>query len=385
MGKGSSSSAPDPDPRIGEAALLQAETGKDWMNFAKDAFAISTERQKDLDAITKQVSDQQLGVANQQAGYAKEDRDRYNTVFKPVEDQFIKEATNYASPEKQAEAAATAKADVATAIAGAKGQAQRSSAAMGINPASGRYAGIDRAGELGGALATAGAANTARTAVQDKGLALKADVANLGRGLPAQSAQATSLGLGAGSSAVGLTGAANAQQMQAGNIMGQGFQGQMAGYSGMASGLNQQYNNQLNQWSANQAQSNASASGIGSALGGIAGLIFASDENVKEDKAPVDDGAGLDAVNSMPIEEWTYKPGAGDEGRHVGTYAQDFQRATGKGDGKSINAIDAIGVTMKAVQDLSKKVDKVASAIGLGQSKQSASRREMSMGLGVAA
>ncbi|CAN7304422.1 tail fiber domain-containing protein [Phyllobacterium sp. LjRoot231] len=389
MGK-DSSPAPSPDPQIGAAALAQAQTGQDWLSFAKDSFAVSTERQKGLDAITKQVTEKQLGVADQQAKWATEDRDRYNTVFKPVEDQFVQEASNYDTPEKQAAAAAAATADVQTASTAARAGAERNASAMGLNPTSGRYAGIERAGEMGTALATAGAANSARQAVVDKGLALKADVANMGRGLPAQSAQATALGLDAGSSAVGLTGSANAQQMQAGNVMNSGFSGQMQGYGAQASALNTQYSNTLNSWNAQQAADAASVGGIASAVGGIAGLIYKSDENVKEDKVAMDEGAGLDAVNAMPVEEWSYKPGEGDGGRHVGTYAQDFQRATGKGDGKSINAIDAIGITMKAVQDLSKKVDKVASAVGLGQSRgrsapPPAARRNMPVGLGVAA
>jgi len=386
MGKGSSS-APSPDPQIGKAALAQAQTGQDWLNFARESFAVSTERQKDLDAITKKVTDQQLGVATEQAANARKDRERYDTVYKPVEDQFIKEATNYDSPEKQAEAAATAKADVASASADARAQADRNAASMGLSPTSGRYAGIDRAGELGTALASSAAQNGARQSVRDKGLALKADVANLGRGLPAQSAQAAALGLTAGSSAVGLTGQANAQQMAAGNVMNSGFQGQMAGYGGQANALNAQYGTQVEAWKAQQAANAASAGGFGTFLGGITGLIMKSDENAKEDKSPVDDGAGLDAVNAMPIEEWSYKPGEGDKGRHIGTYAQDFAKATGKGDGKTINAVDAIGVTMAAVQDLSKKIDKVANAVGLGQKKaaQIVPRRQMSVGLGAAA
>ena len=43
------------------------------------------------------------------------------------------------------------------------------------------------------------------------------------------------------------------------------------------------------------------------------------------------------------------KTSKGAGGEHIGTYAQDFQNATGLGDGKSINVIDALGVTMGAV------------------------------------
>lgn len=391
MGKGSSS-APDPDPNIGKAALMQAQTGEEWLGFAKDAFAVSQERQKELDALTTRVTEQQLGVANQQAKWATEDRERYNTVFKPVEDQFIEEATNYATPEKQAQAAAEASADVKAAQAGAAEQNLRQSASLGINPTSGRYAGIDRATDMAYSLADAGAQNNARQAVRDKGLALKADVANLGRGLPAQSAQAQSLGLSASSGALGLNQATNAQSMQAANIVNSGYAGAMQGYAGMGSTLNQQYATQVNAWQAEQQNKNGIFSGIGEVLGGIAGFAFSSDENVKENKTPIEEGAALEAVEKMPIEEWDYKPGVEDEGRHIGTYAQDFQKATGKGDGKSIPVIDALGITMKAVQDVSAKVDKLAKQVGITEKKPAsktarpaANRPARTMELGIAA
>ncbi|MCL7999975.1 tail fiber domain-containing protein [Brucella sp. 21LCYQ03] len=389
MGKGSSS-APDPDPNIGRAALKQAETGEQWLAFSKESFAVSQERQKELDALTKRVTEQQLGIADQQAAWAKSDRERYENTFKPIEDQFIQEATNYATPEKQAEAAATASADVRAAQASAKEQGLRDSASLGINPTSGRYAGIDRATDMAYSLADAGAKNNARQVVRDKGLALKADVANLGRGLPAQSAQAQSLGLGASGGALGLNQGTNAQSMQASNIVNSGYAGAMQGYAGMGQTLNQQYATQVSAWEAQNKANSGLFGGIGEALGGIAGM-FMSDENVKENKVPVEDGKALEAIEKMPIEEWDYKEGVEDEGRHIGTYAQDFQKATGKGDGKSIPIIDAVGITMKAVQDVSKKVDGLAKQIGIAGAKKpkavapKARPRNMELGLGVAA
>lgn len=375
MSKGGSK-APDPDPKIGEAALLQAETGVEWLNFAKDAFAISNERQAELDALTEEVTRRQLAIGDEQAGWARADRERYETLFKPLEDEFLAEARDYASPERQAAAAAEAKADVQSGAAVAKATAQREAAAMGINPASGRFAGIDRASEMGTALATAGAANAARQGVRDRGLALKADAVNLGRGLPAQSAQAAALGLSANAGAVGLNQATNSQFLASTGIMGQGYQGQMAGYAGQANTLQNLYNSQIDVWRTQQQLRAQNAAGIGSAIGGIFGM-FMSDEDVKEDKAPIDDGAALDAVNAMPVEEWTYKQGVADEGRHVGPYAQDFAEATGKGDGRTIAVQDAIGITMKAVQDLDDKVDRIADAVGtVAPAKTEAGRRK---------
>lgn len=356
--------APTPDPNIGKAALMQAQTGQEWMAFAKEAFKVSEQRQAELDALTKQVTQQQLDLSGEQFDWARKDRERYETTFRPLEDDFVKEAGEYGSPERQAEAAAAAKADVQSAAAASRAAAQREAASLGINPASGRFAGITRAAELGTALATAGAQNTARTMQRDKGLALKADAVNLGRGLPAQSASAAGLGLSAGSQAVGLTQGSNAQFLASAEIPGSGYRGQMAGYAGQAHTLNQQYSTQVSAWDAQNRANAASAAGIGQALGAVAGLFF-SDKNLKKNRKELPEGAGLEAVKEMPIDTFDYKPGVADEGSHVGTMAQDFKAATGKGDGKTIAVQDAIGITMAAVQDLDRKVERIADAVGL--------------------
>lgn len=366
MGK-STASAPDPDPQIGKAALLQAQTGEKWLGFAQDAFKVSQQRQSQLDALTTQVTQQQLGLATDQANWAREDRDRYNSVYKPIEDQFIDEATNYATEDRQNEAAAEARADVSTAAANARSANERNAASMGISPTSGRFAGITATTDMNQTLAEAGAANTARQSVRDKGLALKADVVNLGKGLPATAAAGAAGSVAASGTALSGTQASNAQALAAPSIVSQGYSGAMQGYAGQASTLNQQYGLQLDAWKTQQAAAAQGASGIGSFLGGLAGMFsFPSDENIKHDKTEIAEGKGLDAVNNMPVTEWTYDEGAGDEGRHVGPMAQDFQRETGKGDGRSIAVQDAIGITMKAVQDLDKKVDRLADVIGLG-------------------
>lgn len=361
----SSGSAPDPDPRIGEAALKQAQTGEKWLGFARSAFAVSNVRQKELDALTKKVTTQQLGLATDQANWARQDRARYTSTFRPVEDQFVKEASTYGSEARQRQAAAEAKADVASSAATARAVDERNAASMGINPRSGRFAGIRASTNMETSLAQAGAANTARQGVRDRALALKADVVNLGKGLPASAAAGASGSVSASGTALGGAQASNGQALAAPGIVSQGFSGQMQGYAGMGSTLNTQYGLQLDKWKAEQQLAAQGAAGIGSFFGGIAGL-FASDENLKENFEEVPEGSGLDAVNSMPVTEWDYKQGVEDGGRHVGTMAQDFQRATGKGDGKTIAVQDAIGISMKAIQDLDKKVDRLADAIGIG-------------------
>jgi hypothetical protein len=379
MGRSSKApEAPKPDPNIGRAALAQAEMGQAWLDFSKEAFKISEARQVELDAITKEIANQQIEIGETQFDWAKSDRARYESTFKPLEDEFIREASNYGSEERQDSLAAEARSDVLSAAAGERAAAQRDAASMGLNPASGRFAGLSRASELGTALGAAGAETNARQMVRDKGLALKADVANLGRGLPAQSAQATALGLNAGGSAAGLYGAANQQYLASTGIMGQGYRGAMAGYAGQASTLNQQYGQQLDAWRTQVSSQNTATSALFGGIGTILGAgIMRSDENLKEDKSPIPEGEALDAIRDMRVEEWSYKDGVADEGRHIGTYAQDFQAATGKGDGRTINLQDAIGLTMKAVQDLDAKVEGLAGALNRKGGKMQATASEM--------
>jgi hypothetical protein len=187
---------------------------------------------------------------------------------------------------------------------------------------------------------------------------MKEAVVNLGKGLPAQSSASSAFALSAGNSAQGLGLNSNANFMNSTGIMGQGFSGAQSGYGQQAGILNNLYGLQMKQYQAQQDQSSALWGGIGTA----AGMIF-SDENLKEDKVPIPEGDALEAVNAMPVEEWKYKDGVSDGGHHVGTYAQDFAEQTGQGDGRTINLQDAIGITMKAVQDLDAKVDRMATGL----------------------
>lgn len=366
--KGGSSKAPKPDPRIAQAAQKQADLGQDWLSFAKDAFEQSKARQETIDKQTADVMAQQQGVADQQLKWAQQDRDRYNNVFVPAQDKFVNTAMNYDTPEKQEEAAAEASADVQNSAAKAQEAQARNAASMGVNPASGRYAGIDQNTVMNTALANAGAQNQARQLVRDKALGLQYQAANMGNILPQQSNQTMGLGLGAGSDAIGL--AQRNQQLFNGStgIVNSGYAGAMSGYQGMSNSLNNLYGNQLSAWQAQNQQNAQKASGLGSFLGGVAGIassFLPSDKNLKTNKRHLRAGAGLEAVNSMPIDTWKYKPGVADEGEHIGTYAQDFKKATGKGDGKTIPTVDAIGISMKAIQDLSKEVKNIERAIGL--------------------
>lgn len=309
--------APAPDPRIGEAALKSAELGEDYLDWMKG----------------------QSEIANE---WAAEDRKRYKSVYEPLQDQFIQEAQDYDTAERRSQKSREAVADVASQAALADDARKRDLARMGVDPRSGRARASDKSVDLRVGLAKAGAANTARRQVEAEGRSLRANAVNMGSGFAVNPATSLQIANNAGAS---------------------GFQGAMNGQRQMGSLLNTQYQQQMQQWGANQASTNSMMSGFGS----IAGMAVAmSSKEVKKDKAPA--RGVLEAVRKMPVEEWTYEAGVADGGRHIGPYAEDFKAATGKGDGKTIPLVDAIGVTMGAVQELAEKVDQIAgSGRGKGQ------------------
>lgn len=301
-------SAPRPDPNIGIAALRSAEVGADMLGWMQD----------------------QAQVTN---AWAAEDRSRWNEVFRPMQDAYIEEAQNWDSPERRQQASTQAIADTRQQTSMAEQSRTRTAMAMGINPASGNFQAASAKSALDGGLAAVGAGNLAQRRVEAEGEARRANAINMGSGLAVN--PATSMGLSNGAITSGGSAA-------------------MAGYGQQGNLLNTQYQQQLQSWQAN----NQSISGLFGAAGTILGL---SSKKAKTDKKAIPDGAALGALREMPVETWSYKPGMGDGGGapHIGPYAEDFARATGVGDGKTIDIMSQIGVTMGAVRDLDRKLDRV--------------------------
>ena len=308
---GGGGSAPEPDKNIGRAALKSAKTGEAMLAWMQDQAAITNE-------------------------WAADDRAREVEVFRPLQDAFIQEAATWDSAARKNEVAQQAVADVRQQTANAEAGRVRQAMAMGINPNSSRFMSAGRSAALDAGLAAAGAQNMARRRVEQEAEGKRANAINMGAGLAVN--PGTSMGLSNGA-------------LQAGGSAA------MAGYGQQGSLLNTQYNQQLQSWQANQNSMSSMMGGLGTVAG-----IMLSDQNAKTDKQPLPEGAALGAIREMPVEKWRYKPGRGDGGEHVGPYAQDFAAATGQGDGKSIDMISAIGVTMGAIRDLDKKVDKMARA-----------------------
>jgi hypothetical protein len=96
---------------------------------------------------------------------------------------------------------------------------------------------------------------------------------------------------------------------------------------------------------------------------GGTGWNVISDRNAKENFTEVKATDVLDKVAALPISTWNLKDGD-TKVRHMGPMAQDLHAAFGLGDSdKSINSVDADGISLAAIQGLNQRVQEQAAQI----------------------
>ena len=117
---------------------------------------------------------------------------------------------------------------------------------------------------------------------------------------------------------------------------------------------NQQYQGQQNQWQYGQNQADSQNAQYAQYASMLASM-YCSHE-FKDTDGPQDTALTLEAVRSLPVDRWQYK---GEGTPHIGTYAEDFNKALGLPESKVINIIDMLGATLGAVQELAKRMDRV--------------------------
>lgn len=380
--------APTPDPLIGQAAAGNVALGKEALEFSRQQYADGKIRQADLDALTAQVANSALESQNLANKWAQEDRDvstalrnkyegyadadrqlgrdtaawadraanaadvigqnyeriyadeaarqstfgqeevnRYRNTFRPVQDRIVSDAMTWDSDERLESEAGKAKADIVANAAQQRAAQQRSMASMGVNPNSGRFAGVERATDTLTALGAAGAQNAARDNVRAQGIAQRTNAAQLGQQVLANGQQANQIalssvgagqqarqsgmglamqaknlglaasgvgnttaglsvgnqgagysgigtGIQAGNAAIGANQAANSGWASTGGVMQNGFGtaiGANASGAGIANGL---YGSQLNAWGAQQQSRSSGLGALGSLIGTGAALYL---------------------------------------------------------------------------------------------------------------
>ena len=309
---------PDPDPRLGQASLEMAGAARDQLNFNRQVYEEGRPRQARMDSLAEQLVTQQMAMADEGRERSHELWRRWQNEFAPMESAFAREAGQAGGTADQEAFASRAAADFETAQAVQRGALERNMASMGVNPNSPRFMAAQRANELMAAATRAGMMNAGRQRAVDRGLALKGQAINVGRGLPALGMNNDQLALSAGQGTA-------ASSMLGNNLL-------MQRVAGMNSGMNSSLNNMGDALSAGMAQhqsavnATAAKNNMYGQLGGsalMAGAMFAaSDARVKDLHRRV---GTLD--NGVPVYEFSYRDefkAKHGEGVFIGVVAQDL-------------------------------------------------------------
>jgi hypothetical protein len=343
---------------MNQAAVDNAKLGQEQLDWYKQIYAEQAPiRQQAIDAAQK-VSDAQLAAMKTATDQAQKDQEYRETVFQPLEKGIVNDAEAYDTEGNRERLAGLALGDVRQNFATSGDIATRNMERIGVNPNDGSFGATNNERAIAEAAAGAGAATKARQDALTLGHAMKMDAASLGRGLPSSQATQAGLAINSGNSAVGNSQVPLNVTTQGANMVG-------AGYTGAVNANNSAANiyGQIGNIQNNSGQQNNALYG---AAGQAFGAYMASDKNIKEKKRPMKGEIALAIVNKMPVQKWRYKPDsyAADGGKdHIGPMAQDVRKAAGESaapGGKVVNLGDIAGVTLAAVQQLDKKVERLA-------------------------
>lgn len=300
---------PPAPPDLGPTAEASEEIARMNQQTAREQLAWAREQDTMNRETLNRVLDVQLPAMEEQSRWAQEDRERYETMFRPFEDKFVQEAMEYDTPERREREMAGAIADTATQFDAQRRNALQRLESYGVDPSTTRNSALDIGVRTQQAMAQAGAATNANRRVEDVGRALRSDAINLGRGALSNASAFYGQAVNAGSQGVGnanqttATGAGAAQSAM-------GWSGQaLQGYGQSADIRSQGYGNQLGAYNAKNAQT----AGMWQGIGGLVGMGLA-------------DGGDIDGDAVIPAD-----------GRGAIPFDRDGPVATGQGDGSGID------------------------------------------------
>lgn len=291
---GKRSEAPDYDKLAAaseESAKIMADLGYEQLDFARQQYDDVLPFLEDMSGLQGEAARQQMDQAQDYYDYQRE-------TFRPLEKSIADRAAKFNEPAYREGLAQQAAADAGLAFSTTRAANERASASMGVNPNSGRFAGINAASELGLAAARAGAMTGTRRQAEQMGYARSLDAAGIGRNLSGASLGAYGGAVGAGSAA-GQTAQSAGQNYMGNMAIGSGTigAGQQMKLGGLSDVLNAQTSAYIN--------SNDSFLGdVGGALGGLASAYtaFGSDRRLKENIQKV----GEDPRTGLNLYKFNY-------------------------------------------------------------------------------
>jgi hypothetical protein len=306
---GKSAPAPDYAPLAAaskEGAQIMAKLGREQLGFAKQQYG-------ELSPLIRGIAERQAQAQEEQMRQAQDYYQYMQSTIRPAERKAALQAQYFDTDEYRNKLAAQAAADAGKAFTQTQEAQKRAAAGMGVNPASGRFTGMQNQAALGLAAQKAGAMTGTRQQAEQMGYARLLDVAGLGRNLPGASSAAYAGATGAGSAA-GQSYMAPGNQYA--NIYGQGAgligQGQNMQIQGLSNILNTQ--GQL------YGQSMQGAQDLTGTIIGAGTRIALSDIRIKENIEQI----GVHFRTGLPVYEFSYThiPGK----RFRGVMAQDVEK-----------------------------------------------------------
>lgn len=337
---------------INDAARSDAALGREQLDWAKQIYADGAGERAAATDRANRIADSQVGAMDFATQEAQRLSQRNQTVFQPLEDRIVTDATAYDTPERRQQAAAQARADVEQSFGNAQDANTRAIRRTGSSTG-GRSQALMADWALAKAKANAGASTAAVNNVESQGHARMMDAAGLGKGVVSNQATQQQIASTTGNNAVGAGGAALTASNSGVPMMQTAFSGAMNG-SQAAGNLYAQ--------AAKIGQGDGGAGmlqGVGSLMQGFGAMGWSS-KKLKTDKRGIDEDEALEAVNKTPVEGWNYKEGVADSGTHVGPYAEDVQKNSGDRMAPRGVMVSMQGMAKQnggAIQALSKQLD----------------------------
>lgn len=286
--------APDP-PDLGPLAAGSEESARIAQETAREQLAWAREQ----DGLNRQLLDRVLTgqeeIQQDTLENAQQDRQRYEDIYQPLEDNLVQEFQQYDSPERRDQERGRAIAEVNQQFDAQRRNALQRLESYGVDPSQTRNAALDLGARVAQAAAAAGAANASDRATEQTGRALRAEALNIGKGYPSNVAGSYGQSLQAGNSMVGnanQTTATSSGALQGANsYLGTSIQG----FGQAGNTMTQGFNNQMAAHNADQQ----AITGALSAVGGIAGMFMADGGSTRK-ALTLDEDTGEAMYESQP-------------------------------------------------------------------------------------
>lgn len=269
MSKPSPPDPPDMQPVADaslEAAQMSYDIAQQQLAWAQEVYYSDKEYYDQI--IPSLVESQEF--ANETAAA---DRERYEQVFQPLEDQYIAYAESYMTPERMFQEAEAAQAGVAQQFEATQKAAQQQLLDYGINVADVKYSNLNPAQASTEAAASAAAGQQAIKQTEATGIGLLGSAVELGRGYPGQSTTALQAGTQAGGTAGSTTAGATQTGSQSMTAPSAYINSGSSALGVGADALNNAYANEVNAYNAQLQASSGWGSALGSVLGAGMSLI----------------------------------------------------------------------------------------------------------------